>query len=369
LKALMAQLGSPNLECRQDGAALDPAQGRASYVFNSGIAGIDETDAILLVGTNPRIEAPVINARIRERWRRGGLRVGLIGQKADLTYDHDYLGAGVESLAQLMEPSNAFHKVLKKAKQPMLLLGQGALTSGNGRAVLAMAAKLAMATGMVKGNWNGFNVLHTAAARVGALDLGFVPGPGGLDMAAILKAAGQGGLDVVYLLGADEFDMAALGNSFVIYQGTHGDAGAHRADVILPAAAYTEKSGTYVNTEGRVQMARQAVFPPGDAREDWTIIRALSGEIGKPLPFDSIHELRSLMYQDHPHLAELDSWEPADPGDIVELAKGAAAKGKKAFHMAVEDFYLTNPIARASAVMGQMSALKSGAAKATGTDG
>ncbi|MFZ2018964.1 MAG: NADH-quinone oxidoreductase subunit NuoG, partial [Methyloceanibacter sp.] len=310
LKLLAAELGSHNIDCRQDGAALDAALGRASYLFNSTIAGIDQADAILLVGTDPRNEAPVLNARIlkRSRQTQGRVPIGVIGRKDDLTYAYDYLGGGPETLAKIADGTHPFLKTLEGAERPMLILGQGALACPDGAAILALAAKAAETMGAIKPalGWNGFNVLHTAAARVGGLDLGFVPGKDGLDVEGMLDAASNGKIDVIYLLGADEIDMSRLGKTFVIYQGSHGDKGAHRADVILPGAAYTEKDGTYVNTEGRVQMTARAVFPPGEAREDWKIIRALSGVLGTPLPFDTSQQLRSRMYESCPHLALLD---------------------------------------------------------------
>ena len=374
LKLLAAELGSHNIDCRQDGAALDPALGRASYLFNSTIAGIDQADAILLVGTDPRNEAPVLNARIlkRSRQTQGRVPIGVIGREDDLTYAYDYLGAGPETLAKIADGTHPFLKTLEGAERPMLILGQGALARPDGAAILALAAKAAETMGAIKPalRWNGFNVLHTAAARVGGLDLGFVPGKDGLDVEGMLDAASNGKIDVIYLLGADEIDMNRLGKTFVIYQGSHGDKGAHRADVILPGAAYTEKDGTYVNTEGRVQMTARAVFPPGEAREDWKIIRALSGVLGTPLPFDTSQQLRSRMYEAHPHLALLDLVEPADASAIERLAKKAAKPGKERFGMAIEDFYLTNPIARASSIMANLSALHAQANdKATGTDG
>ena len=207
----------------------------------------------------------------------------------------------------------------------MLILGQGALARPDGAAVLALAAKAAVAMGALKPElgWNGFNVLHTAAARAGGLDLGFVPGKGGRDIDGILDGASAGEIDVVYLLGADEIDMERLGRAFVIYQGSHGDAGAHRADVILPGAAYTEKDAIYVNTEGRPQMTGRAIFPPGDAREDWKIVRALSGALGKTLPFDTLQALRAAMFDAHPHLALLDQIDPADAAAIERLREQA----------------------------------------------
>ncbi len=283
LKALMESIGSVNMDCRQDGAQLDPSLGRTTYLFNSSVEGIEDADAILIVGANPRIEAPVLNARIRKTWRRGALKVGLIGEPVDLTYDVAHLGAGPDTLAELVAGKNAFADVLKGAKRPMIIVGEGAIAREDGAAVLAAAAKLAQDIGAVSDEWNGFNILHTAASRVGGLDLGFVPGEGGLSTGGIQEAAAKGDVDVVFLLGADELDMSSFGDAFVVYIGTHGDRGAHRADVILPGAAYTEKPGTYVNLEGRVQLASRASFPPGDAREDWAIIRALSGALGKLL--------------------------------------------------------------------------------------
>ena len=372
LKLLAERLGSPNIDCRQDGAKLDPTLGRATYVFNSTIEGIDRADAFLVVGTNPRREAPVLNARILKRIRQSQARppVGLIGEEADLTYAYDYLGAGPETLAKVADGSHSFLKKLEGAERPILMVGQAALARTDGAAVLALAAKAAMTMGAIKPGWNGFNILHHAAARVGGLDIGFVPDDGGLDVEGMLDAASAGKLDVVYLLGADEIDMERLGNAFVIYQGSHGEQGAHRADVILPGAAYTEKSAIYVNTEGRPQMTARAVFPPGEARENWKIIRALSGVLGKPLPFDSATELRAKLFEAHPHLALLDLVEPADSAAVERLAQKPARADKERFGHAIDDYYLTNPIARASAIMANLSALHAGANKrATGTDG
>jgi NADH-quinone oxidoreductase subunit G len=372
LKLLAEQLGSPNIDCRQDGAKLDPALGRATYIFNSTIQGIERADAFLLIGTNPRHEAPVLNARILKRTHQtqGKVPIGLIGEEADLTYAYDYLGAGPETLAKVASGSHSFLKTLEGAERPMLIVGQAALARPDGAAVLTLAAKAAVAMGGIKPDWIGFNVLQNAAARVGGLDLYFVPGEDGLDVEGMLDASFAGKVDVVYLLGADEIDMERLGNAFVIYQGSHGDAGAHRADVILPGAAFTEKDATYVNTEGRPQMTARAVFPPGQAREDWKIIRALSGVLGKPLPFDSATELRAKLFEAHPHLALLDLVEPADSAAIERLAEMPPKASKDPFGHAIEDYYLTNPIARASAIMASLSALHAGAdSKATGTDG
>jgi len=349
LKSLIAALGSANLDSRQDGTRLHPRFGRASYVLNAGIAGIEEATSLLIVGANPRREAPILNARIRKRWLRGDFKIGLIGEKADLTYTYDYLGAGPETLADVVKSAQA------TGAKPMVLVGQGALARADGEAVLSLAAKAAQALGAVTEGWNGFGVIHTAAARVGGLDLGFVPGEGGLDVAGMLQ---PGALDLLFLLGADEIDVPE--GAFVVYQGTHGDKGAHRADVILPGAAYTEKSGTYVNTEGRVQIGERATFPPGDAREDWAILRALSGHLGKTLPFDSLSGLRKALYEAHPQFAAVDGLPANDAAAIGSLAGRGGKTDKAGFVSPVGDFYQTNPIARASAVMAECSALASG---------
>ncbi len=357
LKDLMTKLGSSNIDCRQDGSMLDPALGRATYLFNPTIEGIEDADALLIIGSNPRKEAAVLNARIRKRWRTGNFPIGVIGEQADLTYDVTYLGAGASTLADLVAGNGAFLDRLKKAERPMILIGQDALSRDDGRAVASNAAKLAQTVGAVSDQWNGFAVLHTAAARVGGLEVGFVPGDGGLTVSGMQKAAQDGTLDALFLLGADEMDMSAFGNTFVIYIGTHGDAGAHRADVILPGAAYTEKSGTYLNTEGRVQMGMRAGFPPGEAREDWAILRALSAVLGNTLDYDSLTDLRASMIERHPDLAAIDTVLSADPADIAKLAGTGGNMTDAAFSSAVSDFYLTNPIARASAVMAECSAL------------
>ena len=281
LKELFAVLGSANLDCRQDGAKISGTH-RGDYLFNTSISGIEESDAILLVGTNTRWEATLVNARIRKRWLRGGLKVGVIGPKVESTYKYDYLGAGPATLREIFDGSLGFAQVLAAAERPMILLGSGAVARDDGAAVFGLARQVAEKNSMIRDNWNGFNILHRAASRVGGMDIGFLPGDGGRDVASIIDGAGKGEIDLVWLLGADEIDMDGLGNAFVIYQGHHGDAGAHRADVILPGAAYTEKAATWVNTEGRVQHGRRANDPPGDAREDWTILRAYSDVLEQP---------------------------------------------------------------------------------------
>ncbi len=361
LKDLMASLGVANIDCRQDGAKLGGA--RASYLFNTTISGIEDADAILLVGTNPRWEAPLVNSRIRKAWLRHPLKIARIGAPVDLTYDVTELGEDFGALAKIAAGEGDAFKALKDAKHPMLIVGQGALSRPDGAAILNACARIAAATGMIgpagEGGWNGFNVLHTAAARVGALDIGFLPGEGGRDVAGILDGASRGEIETVWLLGADEIDMAKLGGAFVIYQGSHGDAGAHRADVILPGAAYTEEPGLFVNTEGRVQAANRAVYPPGEARENWKIVRAVSGALGKPLPYDDIAALRTKLAADVPSFATLDVPAGSTGGDAATWeAVGKAGEISSApLIYPITDFYLTNPIARASRTMAECSRL------------
>ena len=366
LKELMRSLGCPNLDCRQDGAKLS-AKNRAGYIFNSGIAGIDETDSLLLIGTNPRVEASVLNARIRRNWFSRRLPIALIGEPADLTYDYEHLGNNLDSLRALSEGRHPFAEVLSASEKPMLIIGMGALTRADGEAILAMAKQVSDVHDMVIDDWNGFNVLHTAAARVGGLDIEFVPAKGGSDINDIQTKARAGEIGLVYLLGADEVNMDAFGDAFIVYQGHHGDAGAHRADVILPGAAYTEKPATYVNTEGRVQIAARATFPPGEAREDWAVIRSLSGALDHPLPFDTLDELRENLRKSYPSMLALNTLTGAKWHDF----KPNVGKVDPApLTNIVSNFYMTNSITRASETMAQCTEeLGINALKATGTNG
>ena len=340
LKGLMASLGSRNIDCRQDGAALD-ASVRASYIFNSTIAGIEQADSLLIIGANPRTEAPILNARIRKRFLKGGFKVGVIGEVGDLSYPTMQIGTTADLIAGRKSPEGS--------KNGMIIVGMGALARPDGAAILAAARKTAEENGLIRDDWNGFNVLHTAAGRVGGLDVGFVPGPGARDVNAILDSATKGEIEVVYLLGADEIDTAKLGKAFVIYQGHHGDRGAHRADVILPGAAYTEKDATYVNTEGRVQRANRAVFPPGEAREDWTIIRALSAVLGKTLPYDSLSQLRAALMGEHPVFTTLDAIQKAEWKPFGKEGSISATPLKSP----IANYYMTDPISRNSRTMAQ----------------
>ncbi|MFZ5708561.1 MAG: NADH-quinone oxidoreductase subunit NuoG [Pseudomonadota bacterium] len=326
LKRLIEGIGG-RVECRTDGAKL-PAGNRSAYVGTARIEEIDGAKTILLVGTNPRDEVPVLNARIRKAWLKGA-QVGLIGPAADLTYDHAHIGTDRSALAKVAASDLS-------GRGGIVIVGQGALAEADGAAVLGHAMKIAEASG------GKLLVLHTAASRVGAMDVGAVT-EGGL-------AAAIDGAEVIFNLGADEVDIAA--GPVVVYQGSHGDRGAHRADIILPAAAWTEEDGLFVNTEGRPQLALRAGLPPGDAKENWAILRALSAEVGSAQPWDSLAGLRRALVAAHPHLAAVDR--VAEPA-WVPVAAGRL--GDAPFRTAVRDFYLTNPIARASALMAELSAM------------
>jgi NADH-quinone oxidoreductase subunit G len=352
LKDLMTRLEVKNIDCRQDGSQLLPEWGRATYIFNATVAGIEKADALLIVGSNPRREAAVLNARIRKRWRAGRFPIGVIGEKAELTYEYDYLGAGPETLAHVAAGRHPFAETLNKSEHPLILVGAGALARPDGRAIASLAARAALDLGAVKDGWTGFSVLQTAASRVGGLDIGFAPKSGGL---AAREMAAFGTLDLLFLLGADEIDVAQ--GAFVVYIGSHGDRGASRADVILPGAAYTEKTGLLVNTEGRVQMLNRAAFPPGDAREDWAILRALSDRLGHRLPYDSLGQLRAALFKAYPHLARLDAIAAGEGDGLRRLAGLGGEPERTVLRSPIDNYYATNPIARASAVMAECAAL------------
>ncbi|MDP2118235.1 MAG: NADH-quinone oxidoreductase subunit NuoG, partial [Brevundimonas sp.] len=346
---LFRALGSANTDCRQDGSALGYGP-RESWLFNSGLSGIEAADAVLIVGANPRTEAPLLNTRLRKAWLTGGTEIGLIGEQADLTYEYSWLGAGSKTLAK---PPKAAIDALTRAERPAIIVGGGALSGDNGPAVLNALGALAKKVGVLTDGWNGFNVLHSAASRVGGLDMGFVPGEGGLSAA---QMTAKGALDVLFLLGADEIDLSKS-KAFRVYLGSHGDRGAHGADVILPGAAYTEKSGLYVNTEGRVQMAERVVFPKGQAKEDWAILRALSAMVGQTLPYDTLDALRAKLMADCPTFGRIDYLPPSASFDVAALGK-KGDPGDSAFRSSVRDPYLNNPITRASATMTELSALR-----------
>ena len=335
LKQLVEGIGG-TVECRTDGARL-PAGNRSAYVGTARIEDIDSAEMIQLIGTNPREEAPVLNARIRKAWARGA-RIGLVGEPVGLTYDYAHVGndrAALESLSSMKISDET------RDKPTLVIVGQGAIREADGEAVLAHAMKLC------ENSNSKLLILHSAASRVGAMDVGAVT-EGGLNAAI-------DGAEVIYNLGADEVDIAPRnenGGAFVIYQGSHGDRGAHRADIILPGACYTEESGLFVNTEGRPQLAQRANFAPGEGKENWAILRALSAELGKTQPWDSLAALRRKLVEAHPHLGRIDQvpeneWQPLATRDMDNAS----------FRYAIKDFYLTNPIARSSPLMGELSAM------------
>jgi len=361
-RELLHGLGAKRIESRQDGAALDPKT-RGGYLFNTTIAGIEEADFCLLVGTNPRWEAPILNARILKATRKHGLKVANIGPALDQTYAVEQAGDDASILAEILEGKHSLAKKLKAAERPMIILGQGALARKDGAKILKVARDIAETFNFVREDWNGFNVLHTAAARVGALDLGLTDKNG---IEGILSDAESGKLKAVFNLGADEIDTSRLADVFTVYIGTHGDEGVRHADVILPAAAYTEKHGFYINTEGRVQMGEPAIAPPGDAREDWTIFRALSEEVTEALPFDSRGQLRAKLREELPALREIDIVPDAPWGAFGKAGK--IARGP--IPLPIDDFFMTNPIARASQTMAECSlAKRQRAEEGTGTHG
>jgi NADH-quinone oxidoreductase subunit G len=346
-KDLLEKLGSPNMDCRPAGSCLDPNLGTSTYLFNSTVAGIENADALMLIGCDPRKESAVLNSRIRKRWLMGDFPIARIGPVSDLTYDVLDLGSTPAAIAQFVAHGPA------KVEKPMFIIGEGVTTRPDGAAIMADLTRAAASLGVIKDGWNGFNILHNAAARVGGLAAGFVPGSKGLATADMLKK-----LDVLFLLGADELDLRENKAKFTVYIGTHGDVGAHHADVILPGAAYTEKSATYVNTEGRVQMTNRAIFPPGDARDDWAIIRALSAHLDAVLPYDSLPQLRRAMYETHPEMAAIDECLSTNSFDVSKLAERSGELSDQPFTSPIDDFYLTNPIARASKVMAECSQLR-----------
>jgi NADH-quinone oxidoreductase subunit G len=345
LKDLMAGLGSRNLECRVDGAAVDLSR-PDFYRFNSTITGIDEADALLIVGSNPRQEAPVLNARIRRRSLATKLPVGFVGPRGlNLTYGHDWLGDGPAVLRAILDGSHRFCEVLRKAERPMLILGRGALMRPDGASVLAAAWRIAAENGMLRPDWHGFNLLHLFGGQVAPLELGFAAPPD-------LPPAGPP--QVLWLLGADGFDVSRIpADTFVIYQGHHGEAAAARADVILPGAAYTEKEATWVNTEGRAQRGRLAVHPPGEAREDWKIIRAASEVLGARLPYDTLPAVRARLAEASPVFARVNRVERRGCEDQAGPAGDVGALSDAPFALPIKNYWQADVISRASEIMAE----------------
>lgn len=358
LKEFITALGSKNIDCRQDGAKLDNNL-RSSYIFNTTIAGIEESDFCLLIGTNPRYEAPLINTRLRKRYLDKGFKMYSIGSKSNLTYKINNLGQSLDIIDKIKSEKHKISQEIQGAKKPMVIVGSGVLTRKDGAAILNSIRELCDKFNIVTEEWNGFNVLHTAASRVAGLDIGFLPEKGGKDVAEIMAGVRQDIIEVVYLLGADEIDVASLRKSeigkgaFIIYQGHHGDVGAHNADVILPGAAYTEKNATYINTEGRVQRTKMAVFPPGKAKEDWAIINELSQKTGFGTGYRDISHLRERMFETLPHFEKEDEIMKEKWGKFGEKAK----IGDEPVKETIKNFYMTNSISRASKTMAECSSV------------
>jgi len=345
LKDLLNSLGSTTTHGAASGLSADL---RASYTLGATIAGLEEADALLLVGTNPRVEAPLVNTRIRKMVRHFGLQVAAVGPEADLTYEYDHLGTEPKALEQIAK--SPFGKVLSEAKRPVVLIGAGTLARPDGAAIGAAARAIAKASGCVSEGWNGYSVLHSNGSAAGALDVGFVPGP---------TATPINELEVLFLAGAD--DLPAISpKTYVIYQGHHGDAGAAAADLVLPGAAYTEKSASYVSTEGRVNRTARALDPPGEAREDWSIVVALSKVLGKPLPYETLAAVRERMAEIAPQLANCQGDMEPSSLELAKLAlsfepKSEAKLSATPLLSSVTNFYMTDPVSRASATMAKCS--------------
>lgn len=353
LKDLFQKLGSDNIDCRQYNEKLD-SKNRSDYLFNTTIAGIEEADLCLIVGSNPRKEAAILNSRIRKSYLKG-LKLALIGEKLDLTYEYDYLGDEVKILEDILKGNHPFVNQLKEAKHPMIILGEQVISLEDGEEIITLAKLIAEKYNFIQPQWNGFNILHRAAARVGGLDIGFVPQNNGYNVKEILDNAENGEMKLVYLLGADEINIEKLKNTFVIYQGHHGDKGAHIADVILPGCAYTEKNATYVNLEGRVQRVYRAVHAPGDAKEDFMIIAELADKMGVLLEYKSLAEIRNRMVEIAPHFANIGKINK----DTLIIEKRDFNYTTKVIEKRDFNYYLTDPISRASLTMSKVASANS----------
>lgn len=357
MRQLLDEIGCMNRDCRQDGAQL-PHKNRSDYLFNTTIAGIEQADVALLIGTNPRWEAPIINARLRKAYVQNGLTVAMISPKIDLSYPVDHIGDCPKDLEKIIAGKHDLAKKLKNAKNPMIILGQAVFTHPNMQAILHAVGQLCEKYKIVRDDWNGYNVLHTAAGRVGALDVGFVPGAKGKSTIEILKGAKNGTIKVVYLNGADEIDTSLLGDAFVIYQGHHGDKGAHCADVILPGCSYMEKNGFYVNTQGLVQEAFQAIEPPGQAMQDWQIVKLIWQEWANknkkyaPNYLNSLNEIRHELQTSHPIFAKPNSGAGVE-GKFVFPKTSSKDLTDKPFVLPIDNFYMTDVISRHSKTMAQ----------------
>jgi len=348
LKNLMDKIGSPHMESRTHGEKFD-ASNRSSYLFNTSIEAIEKSDLCLIIGADPRHDAPLVNARIRKRFLKGNYEVAVIGDTPDLTYKVNNLGNDPQILEQIISGKHEFCKKLSNAKNPIIIVGVDAAARHDGETIIAKCQEIANGYNMIRDDWNGFNLLNKAASRVGALDIGFVPGKKGKDLEQILAASDDGELKLVFMLGGDEIATEKLKKTFVVYIGHHGDNGANIADIILPASAYTEKNATYVNLEGRVQRTKLAVFAPGEAREDWAIMNEIASVLGYDLGYANLSSLRSKIIAQYPFLGKIGQIEKAKWQ--ISTSKTKLSKDKIA--TIPYNFYMTNAICRASKIMAE----------------
>ena len=346
IKKLMDSIKSPNTECRQDGSKING--GREKWLFNSKLSGIDESDGCLLIGTNPRIEAALINSRIIRKSKENNYSIGLLGDKSELNYNYDYLGDDPSIIYDLINNNNPFCKKLSEMNKPLMIIGQGALKGDEGEDYLNLCIELANNYNFLKNDWNGFNVLHTAASRPGAMEIGFLPGERGKDLDQIIDGYKKGDISTLFLLGADEIEISEKTDCFVIYQGHHGDKGANIADLILPSPSFNEQNGLFINTEGRIQESVRATFPIGEAKEDWEIISLISKKMGLENIDNSFEDLRSSLFQSFPHLADIDMCLSGE-----KLPKKIERKDIKqhVFKNSLNNFWLSNSITRSSRLM------------------
>ncbi|KAF2290494.1 hypothetical protein GH714_014111 [Hevea brasiliensis] len=346
LKDFLNKMGSNNVWCEGNGSSLN-ADLRSGYIMNTGISGLENTDVFLLVGTQPRVEAAMVNARIRKIVRATNAKVGYIGPPTNFNYDCEHLGTGPQTLVEIAEGRHPFFSTILNAKNPAVIVGAGIFERPDKDAIFTTVEAIVKKGNIVRPDWNGFNVLLLNAAQAAALDLGLVP-----ESSNSIESA-----KFVYLMGADDVNLDKLPkDAFVVYQGHHGDHGAYHANVILPAVAFTEKEGTYENTEGCAQQTLPAVPTVGDARDDWKIIRALSEVAGVRLPYDTIGAIRSRIRNVAPNLLSMDEREPATFGASLKLECTQNASSTP-FKAAVDNFYMTDSITRASKIMAQCSAL------------
>jgi len=346
IKKLMDSIKSPNTECRQDGSKING--GREKWLFNSKLSGIDESDGCLLIGTNPRIEAALINSRIIRKSKENNYSIGLLGDKSELNYNYDYLGDDPSIIYDLIDNNNPFCEKLSEMNKPLMIIGQGALKGDEGEDYLNLCIELANNYNFLKNDWNGFNVLHTAASRPGAMEIGFLPGERGKDLDQIIDGYKKGDISTLFLLGADEIEISEKTDCFVIYQGHHGDKGANIADLILPSPSFNEQNGLFINTEGRIQESIRATFPIGEAKEDWEIISLISKKMGLENIDNSFEDLRSSLFQSFPDLADIDMCLSGE-----KLPKKIERKDIKqhVFKNSLNNFWLSNSITRSSRLM------------------